>query len=1163
MEKIIPVNQENHSGADVLSLSCCSVLFYSYFDFFSIKKYYFQTTLCTLQKFIFNYKQTNMKKLLLISIMLLTSLVTESWAQERAISGKVTSVEDGSTLPGVNVVLKGTTNGTITDVDGNYRLSVPSEEGTLTFSFIGLATQEVDIGTRSVIDITMSTDVQQLSEVVVTALGVARDTKALGYAVQEVKSEALVESGTSNATDALVGKVAGVQITRSSGAAGGGSRIVVRGQTSMVGNNQALIVIDGVRTNNETIFSEADDGETTAGTTQTNRLADLNVADIESITVLKGAAATALYGTAGSTGVIAITTKKGKSGEGLRVNFSSQVAFDLITTTPELQSIYAQGSEGEYRDPSTGSSGSWGPKISDLEYATDGSHASAPAAKAFDPKGKYIYDKNGFLVPKDQGNGTAANTYDNLSDFFQTGVSLTNSISISGGSDVATFRFSASSHDQDGITPNEEYLRKTASIATTLQATKALSFSGTLNYARSDHQRIQQGSNISGLLLGLYRTPASFDNSNGFGFDAVNEPSSYLISNGAQRNYRGGGGYDNPYWIINNALRNEEVHRVFGNFQANYKVSDWINIGINIGTDVTSDDRKQNFEVGSRTNSSGAIILDEFSTVQTDAYFNVNGQGRLSDDFALNYLAGVNLFSFNRHNTFTQGNALVFQGFLDISNATSISASETDEHYRSLGFFGQLEASWRNTFFVTVTGRQDYDSRLVVPGSFDVGEVGFFYPSVSSSLVFTEFLPENNILSFGKLRVSWAKVGAPPPFAYLTSTSYETVEVGDGWGPPLEWPIQGVTSFEIDEELGNKELTPEISTTIEVGVDLRFFEGKIGLDFTYFTRKTKDAILNASLARSSGYSSRWENAGKLSTTGIEITLNANPVSSQNFNWNTQLNWSTSESIVDELAPGIERLFLAGFNSAGTYLVKGNSYGAIFGGTYLREQSGTSADTNLNIPGGAVVINSDPESGSYGHQRIDVVQRAIGDPNPDFILGWSNNLSYKNVSVGFLLDWRKGGDLWNGTAWALSFFGRSQLTADTREEKPTALDGVVNTGTAENPKYVPNDIETVRGQSYWESGVGGFGAVGEQFVQDGGWIKLREVSVNYQLPNSLFANNFIRGVSIGFIGRNLWYDWEYDGVDPETSLTGTGNGQGFDYFNQPSTKTVLFKLNINI
>ena len=1089
-----------------------------------------------------------MRKILLLSTLSFFAIATAM--AQRTVSGKVTD-NTGEGLPGVNVVIKGTTNGVTTDLDGNYRLSV--EDGDiLVFSSIGFATTELVIGSRTVIDVTLGSGVTELSEVVVTAFGIERNEKALGYAVQEVKNDELVGSGAVSTVDALQGKVAGVQITRSSGAAGGGSRIVVRGQTSMVGDNQAIIVIDGVRTNNETLLSEGN----TAGTAQTNRLADLNIADIESVSVLKGAAATALYGTAGSTGVVVITTKKGKSGAGLRVNFRSQVSFDNITTTPDLQNIYAQGSRGVYFDPSTGASGSWGPRISDLEYATDNSNENAPSrANAYDADGKYLYDNNGFLVPAGTGNGQQAKTYDNLSDFFRTGVSTTNSLSISGGSDIATFRFSVSNHEQEGVTPNEEYLRKTASIATTLQATEALSFSATLNYARSDNQRIQQGSNTSGLLLGLYRTPASFDNSNGFGFDAVDQPSSYIFPDGRQRNYRGGGGYDNPYWVINNALRNEEVHRVFGSFQTNYKVSDWVNIGMNIGTDVTNDDRKQNFEIGSRTNTSGTILLDEFNTRQTDFYLNLTGQGQLNNDFALNYLVGMNLFSFNRHNAFSRGDALVFQGFLDISNATAISAAEDDTRFRTLGFFGQAETSWRNTVFVTVTARQDYDSRLVTPGPFDAGAAGFFYPSVSTSIIFTEVIPVNDILTFGKLRASWAQVGAPPPFAYLTSTPYETVNVGDGWGTALTWPIQGVTSFELDNQLGNPGLTPELSTTIEIGADLRFLDGKIGLDFTYFDRKTEDAILNASLGRSSGYSSVWQNAGKMTTTGIEITVNANPVSSNNFNWNTQLNWSKNESIVEELAPGIERLFLAGFNAAGTYLVQGNVYGAIFGGAYLREQAGTDNDTNLNIPGGALVINDDPASNEYGYQRADGTQRAIGNPNPDFILGWNNNFSYKNVSLGFLLDWRKGGDLWNGTSWALSFFGRSQLTADTREEAPIILDGVKSDGT-------PNDIPIVRDQNYWNSSLGGFGAVGEQFVQDGGWIRLREISVDYTLPSSLFANNFVRSVSVGFIGRNLWYDWEYDGVDPETSLTGTGNGQGFDYFNQPNTKTVLFKLNVN-
>ena len=1087
------------------------------------------------------------------------AFVGESWAQEHIISGKVTSFEDGSPLSGVNIVIKGTTNGIITDVDGNYKLSVPSGRTALTFSFVGYVTQEVEIGTRSVINVTMLTDTEELSEVVVTALGIKREERALGYAVQEVSSDAIVGSGSSSVVDALVGKVTGVQVTRSSGAAGGGSRIIIRGVTSMIGDNQPLIVIDGVRTNNETIASEND----TKGTAQSNRLMDLNVNDIETLHVLKGAAATALYGTAGSTGVIVITTKKGRKGSGLNVNFSTQVGFDKVTTTPNLQNTYAQGTGGVLRGPESGFARSWGPKISDLEYATDPMlyhdyydpiYGQSPGDEGylhpFDVNGNYLHDKNGFLVPSGMGNGVPANGYDNLGNFFQTGVTFSNSISISGGSDKATFRFSASDLNQEGITPNEEYLRKTASIASTLQATDALSFSATVNYARSDHQRIQQGANSSSLLFGLYRVASSFDNSNGFGADAVDEPSSYIFPDGTQRNYRGGGDYDNPYWVVNNTLRDEEVHRLFGTFGTEYKVNDWINLGMNLGVDVTHDFRKQNFEIGSQTKAAGAIILDEHTTRQTDFYLNASGQGGLSDDINLSYIAGMNLFNFGRRNTFTQGDGLVFQGFLDISNATSISSTESDTRYKTLGFFGQVEADWKNTVFLTLTGRQDYDSRLVASGEFDAKEIGFFYPSVSSGVAFTELLPDNDILTFGKLRMSWAQVGAPPPFAYLTSTSYSN---DDGIGG-LNWPIDGVTAFELDDVLGNPGLKPELSTTVELGLDLRFFQGKIGLDMTYYNRKTKDAILNASLPRETGYTNIWMNAGKMSSKGVEITLNATPVSKENFNWDMQLNFTKNKSMVEELAPGVERLFLGGFTTLGAYLVPGNQYGVLYGAAYEREQSGTDQDTDLNIPGGEIVINDDPTSSEYGYQKRDGVRRIIGNPNPDFILGFSNSFTYKNFSLGFLLDWREGGDLLNGTNWALSSFGTTQQTADTREENPIILDGVKSDGS-------PNDIPIVRNESYWRSSVGGFG-IGEPFAQDGGWIRLREVSLSYQLPLSIFSKTFVKSAVVSFVGRNLWYNWGYDGVDPETSLIGTGNGQGVDYFNLPSTKSVMFKLSVD-
>ena len=300
---------------------------------------------------------------------------------------------------------------------------------------------------------------------------------------------------------------------------------------------------------------------------------------------------------------------------------------------------------------------------------------------------------------------------------------------------------------------------------------------------------------------------------------------------------------------------------------------------------------------------------------------------------------------------------------------------------------------------------------------------------------------------------------------------------------------------------------------------------------------------------------KWVNAGMMTGDGWEVTLSGTPIMSENFNWNTTLNWSKSETVVEQLAPGIERLFLAGFGTAGTYLVEGLPYGAIVGGAYLREEAGTASDTSLSIPGGAIVI--DPDT---GYQAIDNTQRVIGDPNPDFILGWNNSFTYKNLTLNFLFDWKKGGDIWNGTAWALSFFGRSELTAQTREETPFVIDGVLPDGSG---GFSPNNIPIVRDRSYWTSNVGGFGSVGEQFVEDGGWVRLRELSLSYNFSNKLFKNvPLIESAYITFTGRNLWLDAKYDGVDPETSLTGNGNGQGFDYFNNPGTKSYMFKVGFN-
>ena len=481
---------------------------------------------------------------------------------QKTVTGSVVD-DSGVPLPGATVLEINTSNGVSTDFDGNFTINVV-EGATLEISFVGYESQNLIIGQEDSYNIVLSAG-NELEEVVVTSLGIKRETKALGYSVQTVNSDEIANSGSNNAIDALVGKAAGVQITRSSGSAGGGSRILVRGVTSMIGNNQPLIVIDGVRTNNETLNS----GSGTAGTAQSNRLMDLNNDDIESINILKGSAATALYGTAGAAGVVVITTKKGTKSE-MQVSFTSQMGVDVLSSTIDLQNEFAQGSQGRYRDSSTGNSGSWGPRMSSLEFSDTRGFGNVPSAidvrsGAFDADGRYIYDNNGYLVPSGLGNGRSAITYDNVRPFFRDATSSLNSVSINGGGDVATYHFSTSFLTNQGIVPNEEYGRKTFNLSSSIKASDKLTFTTTMNYIRSDYDRIQQGSNTSGLLLGMYRTPVSFDNANGFSYEnAVNEPSSYIFENGKQRNYRGGGGYDNPYWIINNALRDETVNRFFG-----------------------------------------------------------------------------------------------------------------------------------------------------------------------------------------------------------------------------------------------------------------------------------------------------------------------------------------------------------------------------------------------------------------------------------------------------------------------------------------------------------------------------------------------------------------------------------------------------------------------
>ena len=1087
-----------------------------------------------------------MKKINVILCLLFVATFAYS---QRSVTG-VISDASGLALIGANVIAEGTNSGTITDIDGSFSLQVPDGVKNLLISYTGYTTQVVGINGLSELVITMQ-EGEVLDEIVVTALGVSRDEKALGYAVQTVSSKTISDANTTSAIDALAGSAAGVQITSSSGAAGASSRIVLRGQTSFNGNNEALIVVDGVRMNNDENSTERSLG----GVANSNRAMDLNPNDIESVSVLKGAAATALYGIEGARGVVLITTKSGGS-EGLKVSVGANLTFSNVSNVVGLQNSYVQGSGGNWQGPETGQSGSWGPHKDDVYW--DGSD--------------YKWDNNGQLTTDADGN-TAFQPYDNLGDFFQTGITKNYNVAVSGGNEVSNYRFSFGNSDEQGITPNNTFKRTTLGLKLgTVLFDDKLDLTFSANYARSGGTRIQQGSNTSGVMLGLLRTPISFDNGNGFE-NPNDEPLSYQFEDFSQRNYRGGGGYDNPYWVTNNTPFNDKVNRFYGSANATYKFHQWLNFSTVLGMDTYSDNRVQRFELGSRTVPGGQVLEDNYNYLHTDLYLNANGGGDIANKLSMNYVVGINLYDQSLKNNYVQGDGLNFPGFAELGNTSSISSSVSNTNVKTAGVYGTLDFGFDNFAYLTFTARNDWSSTLINPfGEFKSSDISIFYPSVSLGLIFSEKI---NIpsLSFGKIRASYAEVGGGAPSAYSTSTPWilpvqnaGTInDINDGWTNGLGFPFKGTSGFVYSGVAGNPFLIPSTTKDIELGLDLRFLNDRIGLDITGYTRKSEDQIIAINIPVSSGFQRAVVNSGELATKGGEVVLTLNPVRTTDFNWDIGFNFSKWKTTVESLPEGVPNQYLDGFTGTGIYNIapiedeNGNitqtfEYGQIQGGAFQRVNTDAGTfDPNMPYnPDGALVINDDPTSSSYGFPLADPSSRVIGNPNPDWLLGINTTFSYKKLSVSALFDIKEGGDIWNGTKGALTFFGRSELT-DNRGTV-TVFDGVkAGDGGA-------NDIAVPLTQSWYQGNGGGFGSVDEHFVEDGSFRRLRYVTVAYDLGSVLGTAGF-DSFSVSFTGRNLFLSTPYTGFDPELSLAGSStNGQGLDYFQLPNTKSYSVGLN---
>ena len=1069
------------------------------------------------------------------------------FAQQITVSGKVLALESGSPIPGVNVIIKGSTIGTVTNIDGSYKINVPNQkDACLIFSFIGLATEEVTIGSQAVIDMVMTAEIRQLSGVIITAVGIESDKAALGYSIQSISDTEISNTLESNIVNSLNQKAAGVYVYSTSGSPGASSSIRIRGNTSITLGNSPLFVVDGVPINNWEANSYP-----ASHVDQSNRAIDLNPADVASLTVLKGPAATVLYGIRAANGAIIITTKKGEKGKP-KITFSTSYIASQVNKLPGKQSSYAQGRtiDGvpKWQGPETHDNFSYGPKISDLEFATNQDHPEAPISDAFDVEGNYLFDDNGFLVTKGTGNGKPAISYPNNENFFVTGHSTDNNLSISGGNDNIDYYISTGYLYQSGIVPKATWSRISVLGNFSAKLNDHFKIGAQINYINSGGYRVNRGSNTSGVGLALFRNTTTFDAARGYtdGRQAANDPNVYILPDGTQRSYNWGD-YDNPFFTVNGNPMEDNVNRIIGNINASWQAWRWMTVTYKLGLDNNWETQNTIFDINSAVRRPGLIALTNINSnlVNSDILFLFNFN--ISEKLHTNATLGYNYFCEKRSLSDIQGQNLGVAGFNHISNATNISSSQYLDEKKIHGLFADVLISWDKYLFLNVSARNDWSSTLPKDNN------SFFYPAVSLGWTFTENLglSTNPFFSYGKLRISWGQVGNDAP-VYSTNSGYVQANIGgDVFIAGINFPAFGVNAFEKQKTIGNPDLRAELTSTLELGGEFEFFQGRFGLDITYYKSESKDQIMNVGIPPSTGFRQIVINTGLIGNKGWELMLHATPVNTGNFVWNMNMNFTQYESLVKELDPRIDKAGIPiGWRSRA---IAGEPYGVLYGERYKRIE-------NSMLYNGKLIIDDN------GWPIADTKPGIIGDPNPDWLFGWRNTFSYKGIALSGLLDIRHGGDMYNGTVDMMNYYGIGIETEEDREVKGFVFDGVINNGTNEQPVWVSNnipvDFANPKNEVYSYKWVRyGFG-FDENAIEDASWIRLREVSLSYTFPKVILDRINMENLSISLVGRNLFLHTSYTGIDPETNLTGSAlNGFGADYFGMPNTKSYSISLNL--
>ncbi|WP_160712440.1 SusC/RagA family TonB-linked outer membrane protein [Chitinophaga solisilvae] len=1075
-----------------------------------------------------------MKRGLLLWLFVAIS-VMQTFAQTRTIKGKVTDSKDGSALPGVTVSIKGTSTGTVTGHDGGYKLDAPAN-ATLVFSFVGYLSSNAPAN-KEVINIQLSADSKQLSEYVVTALGVTREKKALGYAVGTIKSDELVRAANPNLATAIQGKVSGVEVRPSSGMPGASAQILIRGARFFDSNNTPLYVVDGMPINSNSDYVVGGNGVT--GTDFAGRSIDIDPNDIESMSVLKGQAASALYGMRASNGVIMITTKSGKNNAKGKpvISVSTNYQQDQISRLPKVQNTFAQGQVDGNGKPTYTNVGSlaFGPEISTLP---NDPKFGGNVPNAFNNNNPTDATKGRYWSPQHQA-WLLPQAHNNAKEFFENGSTTNLSLNMSQAFNAGNYSFGFGTTNQKGIVPVTGMKRSNAKFAGSFDVSPKVKVGTSLNLSTVKIDKLPTGNNS--ILFEIYGAPASVD--------MKGMPYGEPLNPYQQISYRAGS-FDNPYWSNAHNSFSERTRRFFGNAFVNYEPIKDLNIRYQLGTDIYTTDMEEIYEMGSAPTggstvpgdgeypsqdlpSGGNIINRSMMNRTFNSLLNITYFKKLSDQFNLNAMLGNEVNDNTSRFIRGEGSEFIIGGYHNMANTSVQTTSETKFNDRRVGFFGSVGLDWNKMLYLNVSARNEYVSTMPSANR------SFFYPSASLAWVASELPVLRDKDIFAKFRASIAQVGSAGTYKQRV---YVTHSSGGGFlTDGISFPFNDVVGYRPEGTLYDPNLRPQNTKSVEFGAELGFIKNRISLEYTYTRQNTIDQIFRIPLAGSTGYAAVVKNGGQMLSNVHEVSLKLIPVRTKDFEWTVGASYTKIKNDVKSLAPGVESIYLGGFTTPQVRAAIGYTYPAIYGSTFARTKEG-----KLILDGNGIPI-AGPEA-------------VIGTVTPDFLADFNTAFRYKFLRLSALLAWKSGGQMYSGANRLMDLYGASERTMERTGDK--LYEGVSaatvkpdNTGGEPNTKH----INTIAGfQTLYNT----LGNIAEAHIYNTSFLKLREVALGIDLPKEILRRTkVIKSATLNISARNILLWTELPNFDPESSQ-GNGNMQGgFDYMSLPQTRSFGAGLNL--